>query len=54
MEKIEGSIETITYRNEDNGYCVLQVRSADGLSFYTCVGVTNMALRKGMNVSFEG
>jgi len=54
MEKLEGTIETITYRNEDNGYCVLQVRSADGLSLHTCVGVTTMALRRGMNAAFEG
>jgi len=54
MEKLEGEIVTVTYRNEDNGYCVLQVRAAGGGSACACVGVTNMALRKGMNVKFEG
>jgi len=54
MEKLDGTIETITFQNEDNGYCVLQVRAADGFYVHTCVGNTSMALRKGMNVSFEG
>jgi len=54
MEKLEGSIETITYRNEDTGYCVLQVCAADGISLCACVGTTSMVLRKGMSITLEG
>jgi len=54
MEKLEGSIETVTYRNEDTGYCVLQVCAAGGNTLCACVGTTNMVLRKGMNAAFEG
>jgi exodeoxyribonuclease V alpha subunit len=54
-EKLDGIIENISYRNEDTGYCVLQVRSAsDRFYLHTCVGTTSMMLRRGMNVTFEG
>ena len=56
MEKLEGVIETVTYRNEDNGYCVLHVRAdgQDAPNMHAVVGVTSMALHRGMRLSFEG
>jgi exodeoxyribonuclease V alpha subunit len=51
MEKLEGTIETITYQNEDNGYCVFRLLS-DG-SFHACVGTAPTA-RKGLNVTLRG
>ncbi|MDR2577505.1 MAG: hypothetical protein LBC70_01655, partial [Chitinispirillales bacterium] len=51
MEKLEGAIETITYQNEDTGFCVLQLFTADGLC--TCVGTAPM-VRKGLNVALKG
>jgi len=51
MEQLQGTIETITYQNEDTGFCVLQVRSKSGL--YACVG-SAPTVRKGVSVTLEG
>ena len=52
MEKIEGSVETITYQNDDNGYCVFHLLTEGGAAC-VCVG-TAPAVRKGLCVSLEG
>ncbi|MDR0330409.1 MAG: ATP-dependent RecD-like DNA helicase [Chitinispirillales bacterium] len=52
MERIDGTIETVTYQNDDTGYCVLQVLTASG-GLCTCVG-SAPAVRRGMSVSFDG
>jgi exodeoxyribonuclease V alpha subunit len=51
MERLEGTIETITYQNEDTGYCVLRLAVAGRLC--TCVGGAP-AVREGMSVALEG
>ena len=51
MEKLEGIIEAVTFRNEDTGFSVLQVYAADGI--YTCVGNAHIA-HKGINVTLTG
>ncbi|MDR0306099.1 MAG: ATP-dependent RecD-like DNA helicase [Chitinispirillales bacterium] len=51
MERLEGTIESVTYQNEDTGFCVLQVRCASGV--YACVG-NAPTVRKGIAVTLEG
>ena len=51
-EKIEGSVETVTYQNDDNGYCVFQLLTKDK-AVCACVG-TAPAVRKGLCVALEG
>ena len=51
MEQLEGTIETVTYQNEDTGFCVLQVRAKNGL--YACVG-SAPTVRKGVCVTLDG
>jgi exodeoxyribonuclease V alpha subunit len=51
MERLEGTIETITYQNDDTGYCVLRLAADGGLC--TCVGCAP-AVRAGMSVALDG
>ncbi len=51
MERLEGTIETITYQNDDTGYCVLRLSTAAGLC--VCVGRAPV-VRMGMCVALEG
>ena len=51
MERLEGTVETVTYQNEDTGFCVLQVRCAGGV--HACVG-SAPTVRKGVTVSLDG
>ncbi len=51
MESLEGVIQTITYQNEDNGFCVLQLKTHTRL--VTCVG-TVPTVRKGESVCLKG
>ncbi len=51
MEKLEATIQDITYHNEENGYTVLQARS--GREQVTVVGVLPV-LASGEQVIFEG
>jgi exodeoxyribonuclease V alpha subunit len=51
MEHLEGTIDTITYQNDDTGYCVLRLSAAAGLC--TCVGSAPVA-RAGMSVALDG
>ncbi len=51
MEKVEGTVQTITYQNEDSGFTVVQLRTDKGP--VTCVG--NLpTIRKGENICCEG
>jgi len=51
MERLEGTIESIAYQNDDTGYCVMRLSSAAGPC--TCVGGAP-AVRVGMSVALEG
>jgi len=51
MERLEGTIETITYQNDDTGYCVLRLSAAAGLC--VCVGKA-LVVRAGMSVALDG
>ncbi len=50
-QRLEGTINTITYQNDDTGYCVLRLSTADGIC--TCVGGAPAA-RMGMSVTLDG
>ncbi|MCC8082339.1 MAG: ATP-dependent RecD-like DNA helicase [Lachnospiraceae bacterium] len=51
MEKVDGYVEHIVYRNEENGYTVLHV-AADGEEM-TCVGTFHV-ISEGEHVEMEG
>ncbi len=51
MEKVTGYVEHIVFRNEENGYTVMQV-SADGEEL-TCVGIFHV-ISEGERVEMEG
>ncbi|MCL2688921.1 MAG: ATP-dependent RecD-like DNA helicase [Chitinispirillia bacterium] len=51
MEQLQGTVETITYQNEDTGFCVLQIRTKSGL--FACVG-SAPTVRKGLSVTLDG
>lgn len=51
MERLEGVISNITYQNEDNGFCVIQLQTSNRL--VTCVG-TIPSVSKGESVCVEG
>ncbi len=51
METITGYVESITYRNEDNGYSVFRVNNSDGT--ITCVGKLHF-LNEGDNMVLSG
>ncbi|KMQ51752.1 RecD-like DNA helicase YrrC [Chitinispirillum alkaliphilum] len=52
MERIEGTVGTITYQNEDNGFTVIQLHTKSN-GTVTCVG--NLpTIRKGETICCEG
>ncbi|MFW6244584.1 MAG: ATP-dependent RecD-like DNA helicase [Fibrobacterota bacterium] len=51
MERLEGVISNITFQNEDNGFCVVQLQTNNRL--VTCVG-TIPSVSKGESVCVEG
>ncbi|MDG5813536.1 ATP-dependent RecD-like DNA helicase [Chitinispirillales bacterium ANBcel5] len=52
MDKLEGTIATITYQNADNGFTVIQLQTTTQ-NPVTCVG-TMPTVRKGESVVMEG
>lgn len=51
METITGYVESVTYRNEDNGYSVFRINNSDGTM--TCVGKLHF-LNEGDNMELSG
>ncbi|MFP4164659.1 MAG: ATP-dependent RecD-like DNA helicase [Chitinispirillaceae bacterium] len=51
MQRLEGIISTVTFQNEDNGFCVIQLKTDNRL--VTCVG-TIPSVTKGESVCLEG
>lgn len=53
MDKVQGIVERITYRNEENGFCVIKIRSPKSKEPLTAVG--NMAsVNAGSMVTLTG
>jgi len=53
IERIQGQVERITYSNEENGYCVLKVKTPGRRDFVTVVG-NFVAITPGEVIRMEG